>query len=872
MKNFHRKFRVLGTTASAVALSMAISQTGYAQVVEEPVDETSVQETVIITGSRFGGRVATDSPTPIDTVSQSELTVGGATELQGMLKVAIPSFSTANPVTAGVADFLGSPTLRGLSPGQVLVLVNGKRRHTNSDLNVGNQLGRGDVAYDFNAIPSIALKSVEVLRDGASAQYGSDAIAGVVNVILDDSLGGRIAAQTGVTSEGDGGKTQVGAAYGFGFGNNGVLRISGQYQTQEYSNRSRLDTRQQYFGDGGLTGISSNFGSGTGLTPSNGVLDPREATIDRRTFIFGQPKYDAYSVFANTSFELSPEIEAYGFAGYSSLEGQNPNFFRRAGQNETVRAIHPDGFIPFQDIDLVNYSGAVGLRGNDLLGFGWDVSTVYGKSETDLGYSNSNNVSFGLDSPTEFDRGGTRLSQWTTNFDLTRQFDMADGAPINLAFGAEYRKEVFEAVAGDPFSYGFGGVPILDGPSAGSVAAAGAQPSGGTSPVEEVDESRDNYALYVELEKEWSDRFLVSAAARFEDYSDFGSTTDYRLATRFKINSSFNIRGSVGTAFRAPALPQSFFQRVDTSFATGSPVQNRIVSVNDPLADLIGARSLKPEKANNLSVGGVLTLGSLSASIDLYQIELEDRIVLSSQFSSAQLTDLLADNGFGEVRAVSFETNAVDTTTKGIDLTLRHRSEVFSGELTSTLAANFTDTKFDRIGGAPAELIALGASSEVFDLRSQVRLAEGTPQSKLTLNFKWARGPWTVNLTNTRYGDVSQLDIENQTPAQVDVLVSGYDTRLVPRAGSNNVDIVETFGAKIVTDLSVAYDVNDTVTLKLGADNLFDIYPDEQIKTTVENTLLGTRGSDNRGIFPYSYLSPFGVAGQYVYGSINVSF
>lgn len=854
---------------SRVILAILIGLvTVCAQAQNEGETTAESLEEVVVLGSRFGGRLVTDSPMPIDLITAEELTNNGATELQDMLKLTVPSFNTARPVTAGVADFLASPTLRGLSPGQVLVLVNGKRRHTSSDLNTGNQIGRGDIAYDFNAIPSTALESVEVLRDGASAQYGSDAIAGVINLVLSDDLGGTVTAKSGVTTEGDGWTTLVGFGYGLPLGDDGgFIRLTAQFQDQEFTDRARPDTRQQYFGDGGATTLSNNFGSGVGLTPSNGALDPREATFNRNIWIFGQPEYTNYSLFVNAEAPLSPGVVAYGFGGYNDLGGRNPNFFRRAGQDNTVRAIHPDGFLPFQDIDLQNLSGAVGLRGDDMAGFSWDLSTVYGESQTDLGYSNSNNVSLGVDSPTVFDRGGTTLSQWTTNLNFSRPIDIGGDSPLNLAFGAEYRREAFEIRAGDPFSYGFGGVPILDGPNAGSVSPAGAQPAGGTSPAEELDESRNNFALYGEVEKEWSDNLLLSAAVRYEDYSDFGSTTNYRLAGRLRVAEVLTLRSSFGTAFRAPALPQSFFQRVNTSFATGSPVETRIVSVNDPLAPLIGALPLEPETADNFSVGAVLEWAGVTASVDYFRAELEDRLVLSSQFSSDALTTLLETNGFAGIGAVSYVTNAVDTTTDGVDVTVRYQEEIGPGTMTATFAANFVDTEFDRIAGTPGELAALGITAELFDLTQQVRLREGTPRDKMTLNLLWLFDRWGINLTATRYGEVSQLGRSNQSPQQTDALLSGrgYSVTLVPRGGSPNVDIVQRFEADIVADLELFYDINEELTVALGVSNLFNNFPEEQLATTVESTLAGAIGSDARGVFPYAYIAPFGVNGRFTY-------
>ncbi|WP_404339638.1 TonB-dependent receptor plug domain-containing protein [Pseudoalteromonas mariniglutinosa] len=871
------KITKLMTRLTPIALSIAaLSQSVFAQtaVYNNQLNAEDV-EVVIVTGTRFGSRTAVESSTPIDSIARNDIFSGGQTELQDALRINVPSFNIARPVTSGIADFLRSPTLRGLSPGQTLLLINGKRRHTNSDLNVGNQIGRGDVAHNFNAIPALALDRVEVLRDGASAQYGSDAVAGIINIILDETTTGKLLLTGGATTEGDGEKVTTSAGYGWALPNDGFLRVTGEYQQQEFSNRSRDDTRQQYFGtgpEGELLPISSNFGSGTGLTPSNGELDPREGTIDRRTFIFGQPEYEAIKLFTNAAMPLNKDVELFSFGGYSEIDGQNPNFFRRAGQEQTVRSIHPDGFIPFNNPVLTDYSFALGARGDDILGFGWELSTLYGKSETEQSFSNSNNVSFGNESPTDFERGSTELSQWTTNLDLTRHFDIGSGTPLMVALGAEYRREGFKAIAGEPSSYEFGGIPILDGPNLGNTAPAGSQPVPGSSPAEEVSSDRNTVAIYAELEKEWANRFLVSLAGRFEEYSDFGSTTDFRLATRYTVTDTINLRGSVGTSFRAPALPQSFFQRSEISFAGGVPTSTLIASPNDEIAPFIGAEPLTPEEATNVSVGLTYSKDSLSFSIDAYRIDLDDRIVLSSQFSSPALTAVLLENNFDEIRAVTFESNAVDTTTQGIDITARHYSNDFlGGRLTSTLAAGFVDTGYDRISDTPAVLRELGIITPLFDLRSQVRLAEGTPQDKITLNFDYQYGAWRVNLTATRYGEISQADLTNRTQAQVDALIPGFDTELVVRS-NGNFDIIETFGAKIVTDLSVNYEFNDDLTLRLGADNIFDVYPDEQVATTVESTLAGTRGSDNTGIFPYSALSPFGVSGTYVYGTVMYSF
>jgi iron complex outermembrane receptor protein len=860
--------RVLMASAAAAALGM-LSATAHAAAPAAPDTGGQVDE-LVVTGSRFGPRVVTDSPTPIDSISKEELAKSGATDVQGMIKVAVPSFSTPRPSAAGVLDFLTPPTLRGLSTGQLLMLVNGKRRHTSADLNTGVQIGRGDVSYDFNSIPAAAIGRVEVLRDGAAAQYGSDAIAGVINVQLDRSRGVLGQLRYGETSKGDGQDTQVALGQGFALGSGGFVRVTGSYQDHDHTNRALPDTRQQYFGlspTGSLVLPSGSYGSGVGLTPSNGALDPRESTIDRNMWVFGEPDYRNGSVFLNSELPLAKDITAYAFGGYNQLKGTTYNFFRRAGQDETVRALHPDGYLPFQLTTMENYSIAAGLKGDDLVGFHWDLSTVYGGSENRYSYTNTNNVSLGATSPTSFDIGGARFRQWTTDLDLTREIPVGDSEPLKLALGVEYRREFYDLLAGEPLSFANGGVPILDGPNAGKPAPVGSQPGPGASPANAIHGERDSKAIYAELEKTFADRLTISAAVRHEDFSDFGTTTDYKVAGRYEIVEGFAVRGSYGTGFRAPALAQSFFGQTNSNFINGQQVKVQIVSVHEAMAPLVGAQPLKPETSKNLSLGAVFRRGDLSATIDAYRIEIQDRIAISSNFSSAALTGYLAGQGFPGVATVAYLTNAVDTTTRGLDITARYRRDLGDlGALTTTLAANFNETKFDRIAGTPPALAALGITTPLFDLTQQVRFSDSMPKSKVTLNFNWAHDKWAVNLTGTRYGEVAQVALTNRNPAQVAALIPGYDVKLVPSApGSANMDIIQKFRADIVTDLDVAYAMTEHLTLSAGAANLFDIYPERQIASTVASVAAGANGADNNGIFPYAYIAPYGTSGRFVY-------
>ncbi|GGN61585.1 TonB-dependent receptor [Novosphingobium indicum] len=831
-------------------------------------------DNIVVTGSRFGDRTVQDSPTPIDAVSAEQLTKGGGNDLQSMIKVAIPSFSTPRPSSVGTSDYLQSPTLRGLSTGQLLLMVNGKRRHTNSELNTNNQIGRGDVAYDFGAIPAFAIKSVQVLRDGAAAQYGSDAIGGVVNIMLEDKFGVSASGKGGITTHGDGQHLEGNVAVGLPLGSDGgVIRVTGMYVDHNHTDRARPDTRQQYFGtdaNGNLVMPSSYYGSGTGLTASNGTLDAREATFNRDIWVFGEPDYTNKALFANAKLPVG-DFEAYAFGGWNKLDGTTYNFLRRAGQNETVRAIHPDGYLPLNAVVLENYSGTGGLRG-EAAGFGIDVSTTYGQSYTSQADYNTNNVTYGADSPTSFFRGSSQFDQWTTNLDFTRDIPLGDGSPLQIAFGAEYRKEWYKLGAGSLESYTDGGVAILDGPNAGKQGAVGSQPTPGLPPSSATSGSRNAKSVYGEIQKVFFEKLLLDAAIRYEHYSDFGSTTNYKFAGRFDVTDWFALRGSYGTGFRAPALAQIYYNSSTTNFLNGNPVAIRLVSTADPLSALIGAPELKPEKSKNLSAGAVLSLGKLSIAADYYRIKLEDRLALSGTFSGTALVNYLTANGYPNISSVSFVTNGVDTTSQGVDVTATW-STWFSDvdELSVTLAGNYNHAKIDNVVGTPGPLAAIGITTPLVDLTQQVRLTQSTPDSKVTLNFNWKHDWISTNLTLTRYGKVSQVALTNKTQAQVDaLLLPGYDVTLVPNG--NNYDMIQHFGADVVADLEVAFKVNEQFTFTLGASNLFDNMPDEQIASTVESVAAGTNGADNNGIYPYAYIAPYGTSGRFLYAKVKVDF
>lgn len=859
--------------SAALIVSLFAVPSAFAQAADTARLPAQESEQIVVTGSRVSARVVSDSQTPIDVISVSELSSGGQVQLHSALKMVVPSFSVSAPATAGALDFTSSPTLRGLGPGDLLLLVNGKRRHTTGALNLNNQIGRGDVGYDFNTLPAVAIGRVEVLRDGASAVYGADAIAGVVNIVLDRSLGGGASFLGGVTSQGDGRTTEVNAGLGLPLGADGFVRTSFRVQERERSNRAEPDTRQQYFGSNGTRAISGNYGSGTGLTPANGTLDPREATFDRNTFWLGDAPYRSGTAFINAEKPIGREMTLYTFGGYSRLTGDSQGFFRRPGDNNTVRALHPNGFGPQQHSIFENYSLALGAKGQDVAGFSWDLSTLLGESRIDNDIFNSNNPSLGAASPKATYLGGTRFGQWTTNLDLTRDFSLGLSSPAKFAAGAEFRKEYFESVAGEPDSYRNGGVPILDGPGAGGLSSVGIQPLAGLTPQDVRKADRNSVAVYSELEQDLTRDWVVTGAARFERFSDFGNSSTLKLSSRFKISDPLALRGSYSTGFKAPHLAQSFTSTTTVTFLSGNPVNLRLLPVDDPIARLLGATDLRPAKSDNASVGIALTQGSLAVTADIYQIDIRERLALSSTFQDVRITNLLAGLGYPGIGAVSYMTNAIDTTTRGIDVTSSYRYRMQQqGTLTVTAAANYNKTTIKRIAPTPRPLSDLGISTPLYDLTQQVRLTDASPKDKVVLGLNWKKSEWGVNLNVVRYGEVSAVAFTNLNPAQIAAATAGYNVRLAPTpTPSANSQVIQIFGAKVLTDLSVNYQFGK-IGLTVGVNNLFDVYPDKNIASTAATVAAGTNGSDNAGIFPYNYISPFGYTGRSYFARLDYKF
>ena len=866
------------TLLAVVGLARLSAQTAPPPPAAPKTDDDVVKlEAFVSTGSRFNDRTVTDSPVPIDVISGRELHQGGYNETSQMIQSLVPSFNFPRPSLTDGTDHIRPATLRGLSPDQVLVLINGKRRHTSALVNLNGSIGRGSVSTDFNAIPSEAIGRVEVLRDGASAQYGSDAIAGVINVILRKDAGWGFDLAIGQTKEGDGEDYKADAWAGVTLGEKGSLFLNTWYRKHEPTNRIQPDTRQQYLGSNGTVAFSGNYGSGTGLSAPAGTLDPREATVNRLNHRFGDPFTRDEGIWFNGDLPFSNALSLYFFGGLSDRHANGAGFFRRSGDDRTIRFIYPDGFLPYiqTQVDDVSFGGGIKGKTSKL---DWDLSSVYGYNKLEYRTANSANVTLGNASPTSFYDGQLRFTQVTTNFDVTTSASIGLPTELKIAGGVENRFEEYLIKAGEPDSYRNGGATIIGGPSNGGLAAVGAQVFPGFKPTDAGAHPRNAKAVYLDLEQAVTDRWLLSLAGRYENYNDFGTNATGKIATRIKITDAFALRGSYSTGFRAPHLAQSWFSSTATNFIGGVPFDILTFPVSAPAARALGSSSLKPEKSKNESAGFTFNPDpNLSFTVDFYNIDIRDRIVLSSNFTGAPVIALLATQGITGIGGGRYFTNAVDTKTKGVDASARYTWKTSSmGKFIFTAGYNHNTTHATRIKQAPAALAAI-TTTPLFDLTETIRLEKGQPSDTVNLSGTWDIGKFSFLAREVRYGEVSSVAFASATAAQIAALTPGYDVALAPAVPgtvggtTTNQQIIQTFGAKWLTDFDVTYHFNKNFTGSIGANNLFDVYPDENIRSRVVSGVV-YNGSDNVGIFPYSGISPFGFNGAYYYAKLSVKF
>lgn len=777
-----------------------------------PANDQALGE-VVVTGTRVPGRTATDSPVPIDVFGQEDLRRSAAIpgELGEVLDTLLPSAFMARDSNNDLADVVRTVQLRGLDPAHTLVLVNGKRRHNIS-------IVRG-AAVDLNNIPVSSIERIEVLRDGAAAQYGSDAIAGVINILLQDAdEGGSLSATYGShvthfapTDERitDGETFLVSANRGFALDDDGYLNLTAEFRDRDSTNRAGAPDEIPFFEN---------------QTPANLALR------GMRNFRAGDSAFTDLNSMFNAGIGLSEKTRLYSFGSLSYREAEGLNFFRYPDSSANVPAIYPSGFIPISDTTQVDYSATAGAKGSGAHGWNWDASVNFGGNEFDFDMTDSVNASLGSASPTRFDVADYELRNLILNVDLSKPFAVGWlGSPLNVAYGLEFRHEIYTTNPGDEASY-------IAGPLAADGAAIGVQGNAGLRPEDTVDESRDEAGFYVDLESEVTERLLLGAAARLEHYSDFGETLDGKLSARFAVTPQFAIRGSAGTGFRAPSLTQSYFRGGTTDFDSGSLqlVSNSFLPATDPIAQLLGARALEPEESNNYSVGSTFnTAAGLALSVDAYQIDVDDRIVLSEIIGGADVTDYIADNlGIGNISTVRFFTNAVDSRTRGVDVVLDYTFPVMgSGTLNLGLAASYAETVVKDVKDNPAVLTRLGAM--LISDGTVSAIERSRPRTKVALSGNWMTENFSVLARASYFGST-----QHHTPFGQ-----------------------QRHGPEWLLDLDVEYALSDRVRVALGGNNIFDNYPDR----TVE-------GNSYFGNFPYDIVAPIDMNGAYYYARATYDF
>jgi len=787
--------RTSSTLAVAIAIALgAPALPAFAQTAANTLD------TVIVTGTRVADRTVAESQSPIDIITPEALQSTGTGELATALSRALPSLNFPRPALTDGTSGIRPAQLRGLSPDQVLVLVNGKRRHTSAMINVNGSIGRGSSAVDINAIPIAAIERVEVLRDGASAQYGSDAIAGVVNIVLKGSgKGGSLAVDYGQYSAGDGNKYQLSGDTGVSFADGrGSVHFAGQVSQQDESNRA---------------------GPYQGTTPNTGNFP----SIGEKTFVVGDPRVDATAASANASFNFSDNVSAYASALLSNRDITSFAFYRspnHSGQTALLAQIYPDGYVPQINQYSKDRSLVAGVKGNTESGWTWDVSLNHGENTLDFHTRNSINYSLGVNSPTSFYDGTLKYQQDIFNADLTKALDWGLAYPVTLSFGGEYRREKWEQNAGELNSY----------------TGSGAQGFGGFTPTNEVHNDRHNYAVYAGLEADLTEKFSAGLTGRYEDYSDFGDKFSGKLSARYAFTDKVALRATASSGFRAPSLAQQSYQAVTSTIINGSFVDRGTFPTTSAAAQALGASPLKAESSTSYSLGLVLQpVDRLYLTVDAYQIDIDDRIVLSTNITTnAAANALLAGLGLPQVTAFSYFTNGVDTRTRGVDAVSSYTIPFSASSLELTAAYSYNETEVKKFIASPAVFGSLGITQSLIGRDEIGRIEDSFPRDKAIVSGTWRSDRWELGLSATRYGSFT---VRNSATAARD----------------------QTYDASWVVDASASFKPSENWKLTLGADNLLDQYPDRT--ADLQNSTWG--------MLPYSNYSPYGFNGAYVYGRIS---
>ena len=831
-------------TFSFVGFNSKVVTVNNQSIINVTLEEGVSLEEVILVGSRSPKRTATDTAVPVDVIDVSGIASRtGKVEVNDILQFAAPSFNASKQSGSDGADHIVPASLRGLGPDQTLVLINGKRRHQSSLVNIFGTRGRGNSGTDLNAIPATAIKRIEVLRDGASAQYGSDAIAGVINIVLKDNtdgFSGGITYGAYSTAIGEGWEDATGET---------LYNVEGE---------NRLDGKNKSF-DGTTVKIDANYG--VTLNDNGGFINFTTEFLSKDNTLrpgfswrkgYGSAGLDGFNFMINSSLPINDNTEVYAFGGRNYRDTNAYAFSRDSyadGDNRSVPSLYPNGFTPRITSIITDVSVSAGIRHKMDNGWNVDFNNTFGKNNFHYYIKDSNNASMQESSPIDFNAGGHYLSQNTTGLDFNKYFEeVASG--LSIAFGMEYRTENFAIYAGEVPSYGLYDVNgvVITNPAQQTVAfdsngddlPGGSQGFPGYSPDNEVDRSRTNYGLYLDTELNISDAFMIAGALRFEDYSDFGNTFNGKFATRLKITNDLSLRGSVSTGFRAPSLAQLYYNLIFTNIVAGTSVPSLLSANNSTVTKAFGIGPLQEEKAVNGSIGFTYKKGRFTATVDAYSISVDDRIILTDNFTDQAILGPL------KVDAAQFFANGVDTRTTGLDMVFNYSTIVgSSGNIDIGLIGNFNKLKIKNINTPAFEGSTMTneeAELTFFGPFSQAYLKAAAPDYKFGLNLGYSNSKFNGQITLTQFSDVTLQDFQ-----WVDSPPSTFAEAELLKESATDI-----YKASMTVDISLGYEFTEKLTFTIGANNFFNKYPTPQFDGWTDQGGLADSvqmGSDGTYIF-----------------------
>jgi len=879
-----------------------VSFTGYINAEQEVAIESAVKtldfslsETksnlgdVVVIGSRSTPRTNIESVVPVDLISSKDVKVFAQTDLTQILNFVAPSFSSNRQTVADGTDHIDPASLRGLGPDQVLVLVNGKRRHTTALVNINGTFGRGSVGTDLNSIPVSAIERIEVLRDGAAAQYGSDAIAGVINIVLKKVTPYSFSTSFGQSDSkalgrefNDGRTFQVDFSKGWAFKNDkGFINLAAQYLQRGFTNRGGLDTRPLLYSANPTRGATETEAAFQARFASLKAADDARANangLNRNNMRVGNSDSKNGGAFLNGQFNFGKTTQLYYAAGFTHKTGSAAGFYRLPTQTTQIDlSIYPNGFLPLIDTKINDYSLSVGLRGK-VGSWDYDLSNTSGENNIKFDINNTVNASLPTGtSPTSFYAGELLFRQNTTNFDVNKKhvFEGAFLSSLNTAFGAEFRVDNYQIREGELLSYSNGGRLIGTSPT-----ASGAQVFPGFKPGNALDKSRHNVGAYADFEAEFGPRFTLGAAGRYENYSDFGSNFSYKFTGKVKLVDDISLRGAYATGFRAPSLHQQYFNNESTQFVGTVATQVLTVNNSNPIVSQFGVGELKPEISKSGSIGLAGRIAkTFTFTVDAYNIDISDRIVFSSQYARERSGGVLVPTGVvnqilntvdpnAQINSVQFFTNAIKTNTAGIDVVLTNKFTLGAkSSLILSVAGNVNKTVVRSIRGSDKIESDPTLKAKLFDRLERSRFESSVPKNKLNITATYNVDKLSFVARTVRFGEVTYLNaIDPNVPA------NGLPTQLD-----------QTFSPKWVSDFSISYAASKVWSVTVGANNIFDVYPDmlyidprnnaTNFNSAANSNYSGGLDNTSNGRFLYPRaVSQFGFSGRYVYGKIACTF